>query len=148
MIKSIIKRDDLHPKVLVSVRANFDVLGKDTVKDNLSVVDWHMPVSFRPNKYAVSVSSIGSIKNMISKSGNFVINFMGSEHSDAILSCENKDGLFMDLFSSAGLSKEESETVESPRIREAKAFLECEVEHELESGDHTIFIGRVVGPRN
>jgi flavin reductase (DIM6/NTAB) family NADH-FMN oxidoreductase RutF len=37
--------------------------------------------------------------------------------------------------------------VESPRVKEAKEVLECEVEHELESGDHTIFIGKVVGPR-
>ena len=32
-------------------------------------------------------------------------------------------------------------------VKQAKAFLECEVEQEFESGDHTLFIGKVVGPR-
>ena len=37
--------------------------------------------------------------------------------------------------------------VRKANVKEAKEVLECEVEHELESGDHTIFIGKVVGPR-
>jgi flavin reductase (DIM6/NTAB) family NADH-FMN oxidoreductase RutF len=147
MIRSIINREDLFPKPLVSVRAPMSVLGRQEVKDGLGVVEWHMPTSIIPMKYAISVRSDDNLAKMISKAGNFVINFMGQEHKSIVLSCENQDSLFVDLFSSLGISKSEADMVESPRVKEAKAFLECEVEQELDSGDHTLFLGRVVGPR-
>jgi flavin reductase (DIM6/NTAB) family NADH-FMN oxidoreductase RutF len=147
MLKNIIGRNDLLPKVLVSVRAPADVLGVEQVRDNLAVVDWHMPVSFKPAKYAVGVRTDSSIKKMISKASNFVVNFMGHEHRNVVLLHEHQDGLFTDLFFSMGFAKSDADMVESPRVKEAEAVLECEVEHELETGDHTIFIGRIVGPR-
>jgi flavin reductase (DIM6/NTAB) family NADH-FMN oxidoreductase RutF len=147
MINKIINRDDLFPKVLVSVRAPARVFGQEEIKDNLGVVDWHMPVSIRPMKYSISVHNNDSIKMMISRAGNFVVNFMGLNQESIVLTCEKHDGLLVDLFEKNNLSKADSDYVESPRIREAKAVLECEVEQELESGDHTVFIGKVVGPR-
>ena len=147
MIWSIINRDDLFPSVLVTVRAPFDVLGKEEVKDNISVVSWHMPASLTPMSYAISVKSDDNVKRMISKAGNFVVNFMGYDQKSIVLSCENQDGLFVDLFEFLGITRMDSDKVESPRIKEAKVFIECRVDQELESGDHTIFVGRVVGPR-
>ena len=148
MIWSIINREDLFPSVLVSVRAPFNLLGKEEVKDNISVVSWHMPASVTPLSYAISVKSEDNIAGMIRKAGNFVINFMGYEQKSIVLNAENQDGAMTDLFEFLGLSRAESILVESPRINEAKVFLECEVKQELESGDHTIFIGRIVRPQD
>ncbi|MBN2052708.1 flavin reductase [Candidatus Woesearchaeota archaeon] len=147
MIQNIIEREDLFPKVLVSVRAPVNNFGKSSLKDAISVIEWHMPASTRPMKYAISVRSDDNIKHMISTAGNFVINFMSHEHKSIVLSCENQDSLFTDLFEFLGVTKSDADMVESPRIREAKEFLECEVDQELDSGDHIIFIGKVVGPR-
>jgi flavin reductase (DIM6/NTAB) family NADH-FMN oxidoreductase RutF len=147
MINKIINRDDLLPRVLVTVRAPARVLGSEEIRDNLGVIDWHMPVSIRPMKYSISVKSDDSLKKMISRAGNFVVNFLDVNQESIVLSCENHNGLFVDLFEKAGINKAGSDYVESPRIKEAKVVLECEVEQELDSGDHTIFIGRVVGPR-
>jgi flavin reductase (DIM6/NTAB) family NADH-FMN oxidoreductase RutF len=98
-------------------------------------------------KYSISVKSDDSLKKMINRAGNFVVNFMDVNQESIVLSCEKHDGLFVNLFEKNNLSKADSDYVESLRIKEAKAVLECEVEQELDSGDHTIFIGRVVGPR-
>jgi 3-hydroxy-9,10-secoandrosta-1,3,5(10)-triene-9,17-dione monooxygenase reductase component len=147
MIKRILEREDLFPKVLVSVRAPVTVLGVEGDKDNIGVIDWHMPVSIHPTKYAISVRSDDNLKCMISKAGNFVVNFMGNAHRKVVMRCEGQDGLYTDLFWALGINKSDADMVESPRISEAKEVLECEVEDELESGDHTIFIGKVVGPR-
>ncbi|KYK27112.1 hypothetical protein AYK26_00235 [Euryarchaeota archaeon SM23-78] len=146
MIWEIIKRRDLYRSVLVSVRAPIIVLGQEEVRDNVGVVHWHMPASLEPVKYAISVRSDDSIKNMISRAGNFVVNFVGYEYRNHVLACENEDGLFVDIFEFLGFTKKNSIIIESPRIKEAKVFLECEVEQEFDSGDHTIFIGKVVGP--
>lgn len=147
MLNKIINRNDLFPKVLVSVRAPVKALGIDEIRDNLGVIDWHMPVSIHPMKYSISVKNDHAIKDMISKAGNFVVNFMDVKQENIVLSCEEHNGLFVDVFEKTGINKAGSDYIESPRIKEAKAVLECEVEQELESGDHTIFIGRVVGPR-
>jgi flavin reductase (DIM6/NTAB) family NADH-FMN oxidoreductase RutF len=148
MLNSIINRDDLYPRVLVSVRAPLSFMGKSEIRDSLSVVEWHMPASVNPMGYAISVRRDDNIRNMISSAGNFVVNFMGSEQSSIVLSCEGQDGMFVDLFEYLGISKTSSEKVESPTIAEAKAVLECEVISELDSGDHTIFLGRVLGSKS
>jgi len=124
-----------------------EVLGKRELKDNIRVVGWHMPASVEPMEYAISVPTADNIRRMISQAGNFVVNFMGYEQKSIVLSAENQDGLYVNLFEFLGLSKEDSALVESPRIREAKIYLECEVSQELDSGDHTIFVGKVVNPR-
>ena len=54
MIWSIVNRDDLFPSVLITVRSPVTVLGRNEVKDNISVVDWHMPASVEPMEYAIS----------------------------------------------------------------------------------------------
>lgn len=137
----------MFPSVLISVRASMEVLGKRELKDNIRVVGWHMPASVEPMEYAISVPTADNIRRMISQAGNFVVNFMGYEQKSIVLSAENQDGLYVNLFEFLGLSKEDSALVESPRIREAKIYLECEVSQELDSGDHTIFVGKVVNPR-
>jgi len=145
MLWSIINRDDLYPDVLVSVRGPVDLLGRREEKEVIKVVNWHMPTSISPMGYAISVRSDDAMSRIIAASRNFVVNFMGHDQKSIVLSAENQDGVFTDLFEYLGVSRALSERVESPRIREARAFLECEVEQELESGDHTIFISRVVG---
>jgi len=42
-----------------------------------------------------------------------------------------------------GLEKEEAETIDCPRIRGALGYLECQVEKEIEVGDHILFIAKV-----
>jgi len=148
MIWSIINREDLFPSILVSVRAPLEVLGKKELKDSIGVVSWHMPASVDPMSYAISIRTDDNIKKMISRAGNFVVNFMSFEHKSIVLSAESQDGLFVDLFEFLGITKADSELVESPGIKEAKVSLECEVHQELESGDHTVFIGRVLRPKD
>jgi flavin reductase (DIM6/NTAB) family NADH-FMN oxidoreductase RutF len=145
MLSNIVNRDDLYPSVLVSVRAPLQVFGKQELKDVVCVVDWHMPASVSPMSYAISVKSDDITRQMISRAGNFVVNFMAHEQAGIVLSCNGQDASFTDLFEFLGVSKVDSGSIESPRIGEAKAFLECEVISELESGDHTIFLGKVLG---
>jgi flavin reductase (DIM6/NTAB) family NADH-FMN oxidoreductase RutF len=148
MLQNIIRRDDVHKNVLVSVRSSSEYPNTSLDKDALSIVDWHMAASINPLRYTISVLSTHGTRKMISKSGNFVVNFMGKEHGPKLAMFHSQDGSLVDLFSLIGLGKKESEKVESPSVLEAKARLECEVVQELESGDHTLFIGRVLHTEN
>jgi flavin reductase (DIM6/NTAB) family NADH-FMN oxidoreductase RutF len=148
MLKNIMAREDLHPKVIVSVRSPVTFFGKKEIRDALTVVNWHMPASINPMGYAISLHKDDSIRKMISESGNFVVNFISSKQDDLVRSCEGKESSIIDLFSTLGIKKKEGVRVESPRLDVSSVFLECEVIQELDSGDHTLFLGRVLHSEN
>ncbi|MCX6709452.1 MAG: flavin reductase family protein [Candidatus Woesearchaeota archaeon] len=117
---------------------------KDGDIDNIMAIDWHMPVSFKPALYAISVGKTRFSFGIIESSKVFAVNFMPAEKRDAILFCGRKTGATTDKFHDSGLTKLECSSIDCPRIKEACAFLECEVVNEIEEGDHVIFIGKVL----
>jgi len=118
--------------------------GKEEIKDNIITLDWHMPVSFKPFIYAIAVGKERFSHSLIKESMVFVVNFMGFHLEEEVLFCGRHSGEHMDKFEESGLTKEEAEKVHCYRVKEALAFLECEVINSIDAGDHTLFIGKVV----
>jgi len=112
-------------------------------KDNVMTADWHTPLSFEPMMYAVSIGKTRYSLELIKKSGVFVVNFMPKEYEKEILYCGRHSGQKIDKFQETKLTKEEAETINCPRIKEALAYLECQVEKAVEVGDHILFIAKV-----
>jgi flavin reductase (DIM6/NTAB) family NADH-FMN oxidoreductase RutF len=56
-------------------------------------------------------------------------------------SCSGRD---VDKFEEFGLKSLKAREVKSPLLSDCIVNLECKLEDELEAGDHTIFLGRVV----
>jgi flavin reductase (DIM6/NTAB) family NADH-FMN oxidoreductase RutF len=113
-------------------------------KDNIITLAWHMPTSFNPLMYAISVGKSRASRDMIAKSGVFCVNFMPSSEKNAMEVCGSVSGREHDKFGESGLGKEECGKIDCPRIRQALGFMECRVAGAAETGDHTIFIGKVV----
>jgi len=111
--------------------------------DNIMTLDWHTPLSFEPMMYAVSIGKTRFSLNLVRKSKVFVINFMSKDFEKEILFCGRYSGKNIDKFKETGLEKEEAETINCPRIKQALGYLECKVEKETEVGDHILFIVRV-----
>jgi flavin reductase (DIM6/NTAB) family NADH-FMN oxidoreductase RutF len=128
--------------VLVSSRSRMDIMGKEAEKDNIITIAWHMPVSFEPKLYAIAIGKERYSCSIIQKSKSFVVNFMPYELKDKALFCGTHSGRHTDKFRE--LEKEESDNIDCPRIKQAAAFMECEVINQIEAGDHIIFIGKVV----
>jgi flavin reductase (DIM6/NTAB) family NADH-FMN oxidoreductase RutF len=148
MLDHIMMRNDIHKSVLVTVRSPIEIFGKTQERDAMGIADWHMPASISPMNYSISLPNWNGVSRMISRSGNFVVNFMGKDHGPEIAALSSQDGSLTDMFLLMGLTKQESQAVESPCVAEAKAWLECEVLNEIESGDHTVFVGRVMQGRD
>ncbi len=121
--------------VLLTVRADG--------KDNIITLDWHTPLSFGPMMYGVCIGKTRYSLELVRKSKVFVVNFMGKEFEKEVLFCGRHSGRSFDKFKETSLEKEESETINCPRIRQALGYLECEVEREVETGDHIFFIAKV-----
>lgn len=109
--------------------------------DGIITLAWHMPVSFEPALYAIAVGKKHFCHQLIEKSGVFVVNFMPFEQTKAAEICGSVSSEHVDKFKATHLTKEQAETIDCPRIKEALGFLECRVKEKIEAGDHTIFIG-------
>ena len=130
--------------VLVTSRSNMEVIGKEIEKDDIITIAWHMPVSFEPQLYAVSIGKTRYSCGIIQKSKSFVVNFIPYELKEKALFCGTHSGQHMDKFKESGLIMEEAQSVDCGRIKQATGYLECEVINEVDSGDHIIFVGKVV----
>lgn len=112
-------------------------------KDNVMTLDWHTPLSFEPMIYAVSIAKVRYSLELIRSSKVFVVNFMSKDFEKEVLYCGRTSGKNIDKFKETGLEKEEAETIDCPRIKQALGFLECKVEKEIEAGDHVLFVAKV-----
>ena len=112
-------------------------------KDNIITLDWHMPLSFEPMMFAVSIGKTRFSLGLVRTSKVFVVNFMGKEAESEVLFCGRNSGRSVDKFATSGLVKEEAKTINCPRVAQALAYLECEVIDEMERGDHILFIGKI-----
>ncbi|MBU0615965.1 MAG: flavin reductase family protein [Nanoarchaeota archaeon] len=130
--------------VLVSCRAQLDMLGKKVHKDNIIALSWHMPVSFNPVMYAIAIGKTRFSRKIIDESGVFVVNFISDKLEEKALFVGRNSGLHMDKWSKAKLTKEEAESVDCCRIKQAIGYLECEVASQVEAGDHIIYFGKVL----
>ncbi len=116
-------------------------------KDNIITLAWHMPTSFSPNLYTISVGKSRFSHDVISNSGVFCVNFMSAKDKDAIGLCGSVSGSNTDKFKESGFEKEKCERIDCPRIKQALGFLECRVVSKVETGDHTIFVGEVLNSK-
>ncbi len=139
--------DDPRQVVLVTCREEMNILGKKEVKDNIITIAWHMPVSFDPPLYAISVGKTRFSCEIIKKSKAFAVNFISFELKNQALFCGTKSGIHIDKFKEAELTKEECKNLDCPRIKEALAYIECEVTNEIDAGDHIIFIGKIINSK-
>ncbi len=130
--------------VLVSCRGNATLVGRTTVKDNLITVDWHTMINVEPFLYGIAIGKTRFSHTLIKESGVFCINFVPHSKAGEVLYCGRHSGNFEDKFAKTGLGKLDCEKIDCCRVREAAAFLECEIIETIDFADHTFFIGKVV----
>ncbi len=131
--------------VLVSCRGTFHHLGRDEEIEDILPLDWHSPASEVPKKYLILVSKKAAALTLIQNSKAFVVNFMPFSHTDHIVKAGMLHGAFHDKFAATGLERAACEHLpDTPRIKDAVAWLECRVEGEFDIGDHVLFLGEIL----
>jgi flavin reductase (DIM6/NTAB) family NADH-FMN oxidoreductase RutF len=78
------------------------------------------------------------------ESQEFIVNIPTLEILQAVYACGSLTGRSFDKFKKAGLTPVPGRRVKAPAIRECVAHLECVLECQFTTGDHTIFVGRIV----
>jgi flavin reductase (DIM6/NTAB) family NADH-FMN oxidoreductase RutF len=130
----------MHPRHTVLV-TSVDEDGKP----NIITLAWSMVTSFTPPMVAISVAPARYSHDLIKNGGEFVVNVPTMEIVGKTLFCGRNSGKAFDKFAASGLTPLPSKHVSPPWIKECVAHLECRVVNEVSTGDHTIFVGEVLG---
>jgi flavin reductase (DIM6/NTAB) family NADH-FMN oxidoreductase RutF len=128
----------LNPRMVILVTA------RHNGTDNVMPLDWHLPLSFTPKLYGISIEDKNYSSEMISGSGVFAVNFMPAEFEDKMLAAGRVSGREGNKFELTGLEKAEAKKINAPLVKGALGYLECEVVDKIVTGDHTLYVGKVV----
>lgn len=129
----------LHPRNVVMVSC-IDKTGGA----NIITLAWSMPTSADPPMVAISVSPKRYSHRLIKEAGEFVVNVPTVQIARESLLCGRVSGRKHDKFKKARLTALPAKKVKAPIIKECVAHLECKLVQELTTGDHTVFIGKVL----
>ncbi len=115
-------------------------------KLNSSPYSWIFPLSFNPPLIGVAIGGKHKLSYVNSKrDGEFVVCVVSEDFGQKAVNCEKSHKPGDKLWEKQGLHADNSKIVKVPRIREAKAVLECRVTQFVElRGDHIILVGEVV----
>jgi flavin reductase (DIM6/NTAB) family NADH-FMN oxidoreductase RutF len=125
---------------------------------NGMMADWVMQVSFEPRLVAVSLERNSTTLRNLRESGMFSINVLAAgDRALAVRFCQPRDAskiqgrndanaaLVHDKL--AGVDHAYGELTGCPVLLGALAYLECKVEQLVETGDHVLAVGLVLGAR-
>jgi flavin reductase (DIM6/NTAB) family NADH-FMN oxidoreductase RutF len=129
----------LHPMHTVLVSC----VGK-AAKSNITTVAWAMPTSINPPLLAISLAPTRHSHTLIEESGEFIVNIPTLEILQAVYACGSLTGRSFDKFKKTNLTQIPAKKVKAPAIRECIAHLECSVEDKMTTGDHTIYVGKIL----
>ena len=129
----------LHPMHTVLVSC----VGK-AAKPNVTTLAWAMPTSIEPPLLAISVAPTRHSHTLIEESGEFVVNIPTLEILQAVYACGSLTGRSFDKFKKTNLTPMPAKKVKAPAIRECIAHLECKVDSKFTTGDHTVFVGKIL----
>ena len=129
----------LHPMHTVLVSC----MGK-AGKPNITTLAWAMPTSINPPLLEISLAPTRHSHTIIEESGEFIVNIPTLEILQAVYACGSLTGRSFDKFKKANLTPMPAKKVKTPAIRECVAHLECSLEDKLTTGDHTIYVGKIL----
>ncbi len=137
--------DDVRSEVLGSMPYGFYVvgtLGSDGRANGLTV-NWASQTSFDPAQVAVAIEREGTAHDMIEASNVFSLNYLDSSQED--LARRLAQHVEPEGGTLAGASFTPGPQTGAPVFEDCFAHLECRVVGRMQTGDHTLFVGEVVG---
>ena len=116
----------------------------DMEKSNIITVAWTGIINTNPAMCYISVRPERYSYNMIKENGEFVINLTNKDLTYATDWCGVKSGKDVDKFKEMKLTKEKSNFVNCPSIKESPVSIECKVKEIKELGSHHMFMAEVL----
>ncbi|NET57289.1 MAG: flavin reductase [Symploca sp. SIO2E6] len=116
---------------------------KDGEELNGFTISWLMQSSFKPPLVVNCVKQNSGSHAMIKKSGVFAISFLDSEQKDLAAKFFKPKRRVGNKFEDVEFY--EGEVTGCPIISDSLGYVECKLVSTVEEGDHTVFVGEVIG---
>jgi len=116
----------------------------DMEKSNIITVAWTGTINTNPAMCYISVRPERYSYNIIKETGEFVINLTSKDLTYATDWCGVKSGKDVDKFKEMKLTKEQSNFVKCPSIKESPVSIECRVKEIKELGSHHMFMAEIL----
>lgn len=126
------------PAVLVSCG------GSRGWKPNLITIAWAGTVCSDPPMLSISVRPERYSHDIISETGEFVVNIPSLKQTRAVDWCGVVSGRDVDKFAHSGLTPAPALKVQSPIVLESPVNIECRLTQSLPLGSHTLFLAEVI----
>jgi len=113
-------------------------------KCNPITLGWIMPTSGDPPMLAISVAFTRHSYDAIRQAGEFVVSFPSTAMAKDALFHGTKSGRDMDKIAACGTKTQPASRIDCVLFSDAVTNFECTLESETKTGDHAIFVGRIV----
>lgn len=139
----------------VSVSNAFDIFKPENVvfvisydrKNNRPsgmVAGWSMKCSSKPKLFSVALWEKGYTHKLIRDTKEFVIAVPNKSLEKALNLFGTRHGNKIDKFKVTKIATQKAKFINVPLLSEATINMECRLEKELITGDHVIFVGKVL----
>ena len=142
-VKRAVPCDQAHR--LLNTGATVLVSSSHGPRRSVLTVAWQMPASLDPPLLVVSIGLGRFSHRVIRRAREFVVNIPTASELPLVRNAGMISGRKRDKFEGLGLTAEPAATVSVPRVAECPGHLECRLARTHRCGDHTLFVGEVVG---
>ena len=113
-------------------------------KPNIIGLGWWTFVSWDPPMIAISIGHERYSHDCIESCNEFVLCFPSHEQRAGAWLCGKKSGRDVDKFQATGFQPRPAKKVKPPLIEGSTVAYECHVVKKMETGDHTLYVGKVM----
>ena len=118
-------------------------IDKDGKPDAMGL-SWWTITSWDPHMIAIAIGGPRYTHECIEQCKEFVLCFPSEDLEKGAWLCGQVSGREADKFKEAGFRQVPSKMVKPPIIEGSTVAYECKVVDQIETGDHTLYIGKVV----
>jgi flavin reductase (DIM6/NTAB) family NADH-FMN oxidoreductase RutF len=139
-----VEYDKLRRRVLWTMPYGLYAVGSRAgERRNLMTTNWVTQVSFEPKLIGIGIEKPALTHRLISESGVFSLGTIAREDRTIVRKFTKPVEVDHDVSTLNGFAFHTGVTG-APILDQAPAYLDCEVRHAVEVGNHTFFIGEVV----
>ena len=111
-------------------------------KDDAVLASWVNQCSFEPPAVTIALATIRSARLLVEASDAFIVNVLPKEDM-ALLKHFSRppEEIFKGVKTRKGFNGIKI-------LSDAVSYLECEVAHSMQAGDHVLYVGEIVGGKN
>ena len=111
-------------------------------KEDAVLASWVNQCSFEPPAITIALATLRSARLLVEASEAFIVNVLPNENMTLLKHFSRpSDEIFKGVKTRKGFNGIKI-------LSDAVSYLECEVAHSMQAGDHVLYVGEIVGGKN